>query len=159
MAGLDVYQPPPWSNRPTIDIDSLISMNEVRGTGPVNLSWHENRPYHEGKPLLYRKLTFDTGAAVTALAESFAPNYTRSRPSGVQYKTAPGELITDQGSQVPKGCDRHGNMTALRGRVASVHKSLLSAVQICKAGHDTWLGEDGGWMWNRDSYIGQKMRQ
>jgi hypothetical protein len=104
------------------------------------------------------RLTYDTGAAVVALPESFATDYRISgKPEG-SYKTASAEIVQDKGARVIKGEDSYGNRLKLGGRVADVHKPLIAGSEIAKNA-DTVLWGDGGYIMPKGGKIASEMRK
>ena len=57
-----------------------------------------------------------------------------------------------------KGINTHGRMLVVNGRVSGVHKALVAAAQTCRAGNDTMLTDEGGFIWSKHSHIGREMR-
>lgn len=53
--------------------------------------------------------------------------------------------------------DEHDEMRKLTGRVASIHKTLVSQSQCAKARQRTYLDDKGGWMFSKDSEAGKKV--
>ena len=111
----------------------------------------------ETEPLVKVRLTYDTGAAVVALPESFANDYKLTgKPEG-SYKTASAEIVQDRGGRTVKGVDANSNRLKLGGRVADVHKPLIAGSQIAKNA-DTLLWDDGGYIMPKGGVIARKMR-
>ena len=77
---------------------------------------------------------FDTGAAITAipkrLGSSFGAEVTE--PNGKEYKTASGELLSDQGGILLKGFDKYGQGRSLKGRLTDVHRTLVAGSAVTK---------------------------
>lgn len=97
---------------------------------------------------------YDSGAAIAAFPESFAPE--GGRGNGQNYKTASGELLQDQGAVRISAYDERGRARGLTGRVMKVHKPLISASQVAKK-QCSWLSEGGGWLIPRDSPVCKKV--
>jgi hypothetical protein len=133
-----------------------VEAAQTSRTHPIE--WRGNYPYCNGKALMHRKLTFDTGAAINAIPSNFAPGYRKSDANGASYATASGETIDDEGSQRIQGVDTHGNFQLIKGRCMDVHKLLIAAGQCCSGGQDAWLGHDGGYVYSKDSFIGREIR-
>ena len=91
------------------------------------------------------RFNYDSGAADTALSEKgFAvPDL---QPSGQSYKTASGEFVPDKGRVKISGGDENGHERSLTGRVAGVHKCLVSAAKVAQAGSSGWLSKEGGYL-------------
>ena len=90
------------------------------------------------------KCNLDTGAAVTAIPEFVAKNLERTAATQDSYRTASGEVVQDAGGVRLVGRTCHGNKVALNGRVVPVHKVLISASKVVRAGHCVWLADGGG---------------
>ena len=90
------------------------------------------------------KLNLDTGAAVTAFPESMAPAGLKG--NGQNYKTATGELTPDQGQIRVVGFSENNKRVRVNGRVAKVHKPLLSASKCVNNGQCVWLSQGGSWL-------------
>ena len=96
------------------------------------------------------KLNYDTGAAVTA----FPKGLVQSSPAygnGRSYRTATGELIQDEGKVRATGLDENGNISRVTGRVAGVHKVLVSASRSASFGRNGWITRGGGYLIPDDS--------
>ena len=100
----------------------------------------------------WMRLTFDTGAAVTAFPLDVGSG-THTDPSTATYKTASGEILQDQGGVRVEGTSEHDSLVAMQGRTADVHKILLSAAQAHSKGYmsiwvldeDTWCRSPATW--------------
>ena len=104
------------------------------------------------------KLNFDTGAAATTFPKTFVDNVGEANIEK-SYKTASGEIIYDYGGVGVTGYDENGTRRRLTGRLADVHKPLVSGHQICTKGRqDAWLGSDGGYLMPRDGPIAVGLR-
>ena len=109
--------------------------------------------------LTHTRMTLDTGAAQTTFPEDLVDSCsTMDAPKG-SYKTASGEIIPDKGAKHPSGYDAYGNLRKFRGRVAPVHKPLVSASKVCDADNDIWLGSVGGYIVPKHGTIGVEMRK
>ncbi len=53
--------------------------------------------------------------------------------------------------------DEHTEVRKITGRVADIHKPLVSPSQCAKAGQLTYLDESGGWMFSKDSTAGKQV--
>ncbi len=53
--------------------------------------------------------------------------------------------------------DEHNEVRKITGRVADVHKPLVSPSQCAKAGQLTYLDESGGWMFSKHSKAGKEV--
>ena len=47
----------------------------------------------------------------------------------------------------------------MAGRIAPVHKTLLSASKVAGKNHDIWLTKDGGWIYPAGSDVGKKIQR
>ena len=103
------------------------------------------------------KFNWDSGAAISAFPRSFAPKGLTG--NGNTYKTASGELVPDEGSIKVKAEDEFGTLRSLTGRVANVHKPLVSAGQAAGAGQCSYLSRTGGWVFHEASPIGKKIEK
>ena len=101
----------------------------------------------------YTKYTYDTGAGVTALRKTG-----REQVTDRTYKTASGQIIEDFGPTVHLGVDEHGQRRRLRGRVADVHKNLVSAALVNKV-NDAYLWSDGGVIVPSNSEFAKEMHK
>ena len=104
----------------------------------------------------WMKVNFDTGAAVTAIGKKYA---TGESGNGVNYRTATGEYVEDQGPAIIAGTDEYGIVRRLRGRAVEVHKTLACASQLISKGQDCFLYDDGGWLMPSGSELAQKIRK
>jgi len=96
------------------------------------------------------KFNYDTGAAVTA----FPKGLVESSPgggNGRSYRTATGELTSDEGSLRAMGLDENGNQNRVVGRIAGVHKVLVSASRSAGFGRNGWITKGGGYLAPDDS--------
>ena len=67
-------------------------------------------------------------------------------PDRLSFRTASGERIPDQGVKTFWCRDERGKRRRLTGRVAEVHKALVSAAAVCDKGQDLYLGAEGGYV-------------
>ena len=77
--------------------------------------------------------------------------------NGREYKTASAEFIKDEGGVSVTARDEHNEMRKSTGRVADIHKPLVSPSQCAKAGQLTYLDESGGWMFSKHSKAGKEV--
>ena len=101
------------------------------------------------------KVNYDSGAAVTAFPKSFAED---SVGNGEQYKTATGELTPDYGGIRISGRVDGGSLHRLTGRLADVHKTIVSASRCTSLGRG-WLMKGGGYLISDDSAISHKIKK
>ena len=92
---------------------------------------------------IWQKFNLDTGAAVTAFPQNQPGILRVAEPSGKSYKTASGEIVEDQGECVIKGSGEDTMLRMLRGRIAPVHKPLISAAAVRKKQNHIWIGPEG----------------
>ena len=104
----------------------------------------------------WTKINVDTGAAMSVYPLKLAS--ARGQSSGQMFKTASGEHISDEGPVRFVGIDELDNQRKLGGRLADVHKPLMSAAEVCDAGQDLWVGTDGGYLIPRYGPIGRGLR-
>ena len=71
--------------------------------------------------------------------------------------TASGEFIQDEGCVSATARDEHNEMRKITGRVADIHRPLVSPSQCAKAGQRTYLDDSGGWMFSKDSTAGKQV--
>ncbi len=91
------------------------------------------------------KFTYDTGAAITAFPLD-AKIGEETEANDMNYKTASGELIPDQGGLKIKALTEAQHPLTMNGRKADVHKVLLSAGRVHSKGHVGYLNGAGGWV-------------
>ena len=103
------------------------------------------------------RMNLDSGAAVSAFPRRMAPP--GAKGNGTAYRTASGELIKDEGSMRVRAEDERGFLRSLTGRVADVHKPLVSQARCAEVGQNTWLTKGGGWMVHKSSKVSQKIGQ
>ena len=96
-----------------------------------------------GRDSEWRRFNLDTGAAITAFPQDQQGIRKVSGPSGKCYKTASGEKVEDQGEGVVSGTGEDSMLRTLRGRIAPVHKPLISAAAVRKKQNHIWIGPDG----------------
>ena len=92
----------------------------------------------------WQKFNLDTGAAITAFPQDQPGILRVAEPSGRSYKTASGEIVEDQGEGLVKGAGEDTVLRTLRGRIAPVHKPLVSAAAVRKKQNHIWIGPNGG---------------
>ena len=102
------------------------------------------------------KMNLDSGCALTTFPKTFG---VAGKGNGLIYKTASGELIPDEGALKLTASDEFGTARQLRGRVANVHKALVAQSQVARAGQRTYLDDQGGWMFGKDSSVGKRVAQ
>ena len=96
------------------------------------------------------KFNYDAGAAFTA----FPTDLVESSPgggNGRSYRTATEELTSDEGSLRAMGLDENGNQNRVVGRIAGVHKVLVSASRSAGFGRNGWIAKGGGCLAPDDS--------
>ena len=120
-------------------------------------SWMSPPIMFEGKSFRCVKCNLDTGAAITAIPCGLADGLKRTEPNGGWYKTASGEVVPDEGGARLIGFDDHGVRRGMHGRVAPVHKPLVSGTAAART-QDLWLGNDGGYLLPRDGPICRALR-
>ena len=67
--------------------------------------------------------------------------------------------MTDLGGAKLLGDTEHSVRMNLAGRVAPVHKTLLSASKVAGKNHDIWLTKNGGWIYPAGSDVGKKIQR
>ena len=77
--------------------------------------------------------------------------------NGREYKTASGEFTKDEGGVSVRARDEHNEMRKITGRIADIHKPLVSPSQCAEAGQRTSLDDSGGWMFSKDSIGGKQV--
>ena len=92
---------------------------------------------------VWRRMNLDTGAAATVFPMSVPDKVTQDGLGG-NYKTASGEIVSDEGAGIIHGIGEDGIPRRVRGRVAGVHKVLVSASQSCRVGNVIVLTKHGG---------------
>ena len=105
------------------------------------------------------KFNSDTGAARTAIPESWENHAKPVSGPSLTFKTASGELINSKGSCKVSGRDENGRMKGVTGALAPVHKPLVSAYKCCTQGFMGIIQEDGGHLVPRASPLGKKIQQ
>ena len=58
-----------------------------------------------------------------------------------------------------KGSDEQGKPRRIKGKLAPVHKTLVSAGEVAIQGYDGWVGSDGGYLMPRTGKIADGLRQ
>ena len=101
------------------------------------------------------KVNYDSGAAATAFPKSSAED---SVGNGAQYKTATGELTPDHGGVRIAGRVDGRRIHRLTGRLADVHKTLVSASKCAHLGRNGWLTKGGGYLIPDDSALSHKIK-
>ena len=132
------------------DMGSLDQEDSTAGDEPACMSPLETRP----TPDDWLRLNLDSGCALTTFPHRFG---TGRGGNGAVYKTASGELIKDEGGVKLVASDEFDEMRKLTGRVANIHKPLISQSQCAKAGQRTYLDDTGGWMFSKDSKVGKEV--
>ena len=89
------------------------------------------------------RCNLDTGASMTVFPKKMFEDDTLQE-DGTRLRTASGEVIYGYGETTLHGQDTEGVTRKLRGRVADVHKVLVSASKMHEKGYNTWLGPGGG---------------
>lgn len=97
-------------------------------------------------------ITVDSGASENVIAEKMAP-MTKTRPSrgsqsGVQYVTANGSCVKNQGEKHLKVVTQEGQKCTINMQVTDVQKPLMSVSRICDAGHRVVFTKEGGYIEN-----------
>ena len=105
-------------------------------------------------------LTLDTGAATTGFPLNFAEQFPVNKCVPNEYRTASGEIISDEGSRTVTGWIPGLSQPArLTGRVMDIHKPLVSAAQVTQKGFDIWLGGDESIMIPSNGGLAQALRR
>lgn len=97
-------------------------------------------------------ITVDSGASENVIAEKMAP-MTKTRPSrgsqsGVQYVTANGSCMKNQGEKHLKVVTQEGQKCTINMQVTDVQKPLMSVSRICDAGRRVVFAKEGGYIEN-----------
>ena len=58
-----------------------------------------------------------------------------------------------------RGSDEQGKPRRIKGKLAPVHKTLVSAGEVAVQGYDGWVGSDGGYLMPRAGKIADGLRQ
>ena len=106
----------------------------------------------------WQKLNYDTGAAITVFKKSVAPEGVASG-NGRSYRTATGELTEDAGAIRMTAEDEDDVKRGVSGRLADVHKTLVSASKSAKLGMNGWISEGGGWLVPEASKASRQIHQ
>ena len=101
------------------------------------------------------RMNYDTGAAVTAIPRTYAPEGTSG--NGQRYRTATGEYTEDCGQMRITGELENGEPRRITGRLAAVHKILVSAGKVAGFGLDGWISTGGGFLIQRSSRLGKRI--
>ena len=75
---------------------------------------------------------------------------------GQRYKTASGEIIRDEGLGELHGSTEGGQGMRLQGRIAAVHKPLVSASRALRS-HVAFMDSNGGYVFRNDSDEGRRL--
>ena len=107
------------------------------------------------------KMNYDTGAAQTAFPRAIASEFSEKPVvgNGQCYRSATGELIEDEGGLKVTAETERGDMARVSGRVASVHKPLVSAAKSAGFGQNGWITKHGGWLIPDNSAISHKIKK
>ena len=100
------------------------------------------------------KMNYDTGAAVTAFPQEYAPGV---RGNGQRYRTATGEYTEDCGELKLTAELENGNPGRISGRLAAVHKVLVSASRCAGFGMNGWICKGGGYLVPEGSEVAKKI--
>ena len=103
------------------------------------------------------KLNYDTGAAITVFPQRWAPEAVGD--GATQYRTASNELVGDQGGYRVTGQAENGCANRVTGRLANVHKVLVSASRCATHGRNGWVTQDGGYLIPDDSPLSHKIKK
>ena len=106
----------------------------------------------------WRKFNWDTGCATTVFPRKEFSELDSAKDQ-VNCRTASGEVVTASGRIIVKGGDEHGRQRRVKGRLADVHKTLVSAGEVAVQGYDGWVGSDGGYLMPRTGKIAEGLRQ
>ena len=87
----------------------------------------------------------DTGAAVTAIPTELRSllGMESGDPNGINYKTASGELIADEGGGTIRGLTEEGYGRKVDGRFVNVHRLLVSGSKVTARNLVVMDGEQG----------------
>jgi hypothetical protein len=117
----------------------------------------------QGDKAAWRRMTLDTGAGTTAFPNSYGAAFGKlSESNGAMYNTATGEFTEDQGTVAATGWNGKGQRCRIRGRVADIHKPLISGSSVAGTATEPqnlmFLGPGGGNIIPYNSSIGKDMR-
>ena len=127
----------------------------------LNAYWYDESSkqcwWKDEKPKQYEmeklEVTVDSGAAVSVLPKDACKDYkaeaTQQSKDGVQYKTAGGELIRDEGRKTPKVLTGTGQLKQMSFSVGAVHKPLSAVSDICRKGNRVVFDDDGSYVQNK----------
>jgi hypothetical protein len=104
----------------------------------------------------WQVFNWDTGAARTVLPKSMFEGHV-FKENEAQYKTASSEMISDFGAAKVTGEDESSNMRNIKGRIATVHKPLVSAATTADLGYDAWLGGEFSVLVPRKGPLGREL--
>lgn len=105
------------------------------------------------------RMNYDTGAATTAFPKEFAGGSGGLSGNGQCYRGAGGELIMDEGGLKMTAETERGDLARLTGRIADVHKTLVSASKSASLGQNGWITKHGGWLIPDGSAISHKIKK
>lgn len=102
----------------------------------------------------------DTGAAVTAIPSELKDmlGLKVDTASARNYKTASGELLSDQGGVVLEGFSEAGGARKLNGRLIDVHRLLVSGGAVAKRNAMFMMG-NSGWIAPKDGPIAKGLQK
>ena len=98
----------------------------------------------------FGKITIDSGAAVCVAPPSWCPQYKTQQSAGsrmgVQYVTASGNKIKNEGEKRIKIQTKAGDVRQMTFQIAKVTKPLCSVSKICEKGHAVVFDESGSYI-------------
>jgi hypothetical protein len=111
------------------------------------------------EPGEYTKFGLDSGAAISAFPLSFLPASAPGQAgNGRNYRTASGALLADKGGVKLTMKDENGLERQMPGRLADVHKPLVSQGKVADAGQQTWLTAEGGYLMHKSTPLAKKIQ-
>ena len=97
----------------------------------------------------WRKFNWDTGCATTVFPREEFPELDSAKDQ-IPCRTASGEVVMASSRIAVKGSDERGKPRRIKGKLAPVHKTLVSAGEVAVQGYDGWVGSDGGYLMPRN---------
>ena len=136
--------PPPWKDDDPGDLCRIEKAD-----------WYDQHYWDRTEKI---RMTFDTGAAVTAFGRDVTDGRKKTQANGAWYRTASGEECPDSGGIVLAGADEHANKRRIPGRVTDVRKPLVSGNEVIK-GSDVFLYDGRGYIMPKNLEATEKIRE